>query len=184
MERLLLPAATWNQHQAAFCARRQLPETADPFLDRVVDQIKVGLSAMDEAVAAGEVRIEDYGVHLKDDPALYSEPTSADELRQRLTRRVGRVQLPELLMAVDCDARFSWQLLGREPRSAEELVTVYAGVATAGHLDASTMALMIPGEALVHTPRDGVTRGRGCPAARERRDHRSPSGAPPRRRLG
>ncbi len=146
-ERLLLPAATWSQHQAAFCARRQLPETADPFLDRVLDQIKVGLSAMDEAVAAGEVRIEDYGVHLKDDPAWYSEPTAADELRQRLYTRVGRVQLPELLLAVDSDTRFSWQLLGREPRSAEELVTVYAGVlAAAGNLDASTMALMIPGE--------------------------------------
>jgi len=102
---------------------------------------------MDEAVAVGDVRIEQGGVHLKNDPAWYSEPTSADELRQRLYLRVGRVQLPELLLAVDSDTRFSWQLLGREPRSAEELVTVYAGVlAAASNLDASTMALMIPGE--------------------------------------
>jgi len=58
---------------------------------------------MDEAVAVGDVRIEQ---------GWYSEPTSADELRQRLYLRVGRVQLPELLLAVDSDTRFSWQLLG------------------------------------------------------------------------
>ena len=77
----------------------------------------------------------------------YSEPIEADALRQRLYARVGRVQLPELLLSIDSETRFSWELMGREPQSAEELITVYAGVlAAASNLDAKTMAMMIPGQ--------------------------------------
>jgi TnpA family transposase len=146
-ERLLLPAADWNARLGSFCLRRDLPAYAEPFLQRLVGQIDAGLSALDEAVRAREASIDAHGVHLRQDPAVYSEPSDADVLRQRLYARVGRVQLPELLLAVDSEARFSSQLLGREPRSAEELVTLYAAVlAAASNLDATTMALMIPGQ--------------------------------------
>ena len=142
-----MPAKTWTDRQAVFCARHELPETAEPFLERTLDQIRAGLRALDEAVTAQEVEIDQRGVHLKDDPDWYSEPTDADQLRQRLYTRVGRVQLPELLLALDSDTRFSWHLLEREPRSAEELVTVYAGVlAAASNIDAKTMTMMIPGQ--------------------------------------
>jgi TnpA family transposase len=110
-------------------------------------QITVGLAALDEAVAAKAAEIDERGVHLKDDPRWYWEPTEADELRQRLHTRVGRVQLPELLLAVDSETHFSWQLLGRQPQSAEELITLYAGLlAAASNLDGTSMALMIPGQ--------------------------------------
>jgi hypothetical protein len=32
------------------------------------------------------------------------------------------VQLPEVILAVDAQVHFSWIMLGREPRSAEELL--------------------------------------------------------------
>jgi len=146
-ERLLLPMASWNQRQAQFCQRRELPLTAEPFLERVQDHAAAGVRALEEAVTAGAVEVDQHGVHYKDDPEWYCEPIEAEDLRKRLYARVGHVQLPELLLAVDSDTHFSWQLLGREPQSADELVTVYAAVlAAASNLDATTMAMMIPGQ--------------------------------------
>ena len=43
-----------------------------------------------------------------------------------------RVQLPEVILAVDAQVRFSWIMLGREPRSTDELLMVYAGIAAHG----------------------------------------------------
>jgi TnpA family transposase len=146
-ERLLLPAITWSEQRRVYCERRHLPEAPEPFIARVMDQIRLGLKALEEAVTAQEVSVKANGIHLKDDPNCYTEPGDSDELRQRLYTRVGRVQLPELLLSVDSESRFSWQLLGREPSSADELITVYAALlAAASNLDAKTMAMMIPGQ--------------------------------------
>jgi hypothetical protein len=50
------------------------------------------------------------------------------------------------MLATDSETAFSHQLLGREPRSADELNSSYAGVfAAAANVEASAMALMIPG---------------------------------------
>jgi hypothetical protein len=72
-----------------------------------------------------------------------------EALRKRLVAgtkdRVGTVQLPELMLAMDSETGFSHQLLGRAPRSADELISSYAGVLAAANVEASAMALMIPG---------------------------------------
>ena len=53
-------------------------------------------------------------------------------LRFRLDQRIGEVQLPEVILAVDAEVRFSWIMLGREPRSGEELLMAYAGILAPG----------------------------------------------------
>ena len=37
------------------------------------------------------------------------------KLRAKLDQRIGEVQLPEVILAVDAQVRFSWIMLGREP---------------------------------------------------------------------
>jgi hypothetical protein len=52
--------------------------------------------------------------------------------RAKLDHRIGEVQFPEVILAVDAQVRFSWIMLGREPHSADELLMVYAGILAHG----------------------------------------------------
>jgi len=151
-EQLLMPAPVWERTRTAFLERRQLPPDAEPFLDRVVAQVQAGMQALDEAVSAKALFVSQNGIHLKlgDDPRVTVESNVTEALRKRLVAgtkdRVGTVQLPELMLAMDSETGFSHQLLGRAPRSADELISSYAGVlAAAANVEASAMALMIPG---------------------------------------
>ena len=74
-----------------------------------------------------------------------AEDPKLTKLRAALDRRVGEAQLPELILAVDAEVRFSWIMLGREPRSSKELLMVYAGILAHGTaLSAAETARMIP----------------------------------------
>ncbi len=65
--------------------------------------------------------------------------------RAALDRRICEAQLPEIILAVDAEVRFSWIMLGREPRSNHELLMVYAGILAHGTaLSAAETARMIP----------------------------------------
>jgi TnpA family transposase len=151
-ERLLMPEPVWDSTRDAFLDRRQLPAEPEPFLDRVVAQVEAGMQALDEAVSAHAIFVNKNGIHLKldDDPRVTVESNVTEALRKRLVAatkdRVGTVQLPELMLAMDSETGFSHQLLGRPPRSADELISSYAGVlAAAANVEASAMALMVPG---------------------------------------
>jgi len=61
-----------------------------------------------------------------------AEDPKVTKLRAALDRRVGGAQLSELILAVDAEVRFSWIMLGREPRSSKELLMVYAGILAHG----------------------------------------------------
>jgi hypothetical protein len=66
-------------------------------------------------------------------------------LRNELDQQIGEVQLPEAILEVDAQVRFSWIMLGREPRSAAELLMAYAGILAHGtSLTAAECARMIP----------------------------------------
>jgi hypothetical protein len=67
-------------------------------------------------------------VILRDNPAVTGERSNAELLRNQLHARVGRAQLTELLLAVDGETHFSWELLRRPPVASEELVPVYAAL--------------------------------------------------------
>jgi hypothetical protein len=66
-------------------------------------------------------------------------------LRAKLDHRIGEVQLPEVILAVDAQVHFSWIMLGHEPRSADELLMAYAGILAHGtSLTAAECARMRP----------------------------------------
>ena len=60
-------------------------------------------------------------------PAEDEDP-EVTKLRAALDHRIGEVQLPEVILAVDAQVRFSWIMLGREPRSTDELLMVSKGL--------------------------------------------------------
>lgn len=59
-------------------------------------------------------------------------PEGLDLAQIHLYREVGRVQFQVLLLELDAQVHFSWRLLGREPKSAEELLAVYGALRAAG----------------------------------------------------
>jgi hypothetical protein len=55
------------------------------------------------------------------------------------------------MLAKDSETAFSHQLLGREPRSADELNSSYAGVfAAAANVEASAMPLKLTRQTIAH----------------------------------
>lgn len=145
--RMLLPERRWNESRDSFLERRELPRTADEFIARTLDQVQSGLLAVKEAAAAGELEIHSSGrLVLRDDPRITVEPGDADQVRSRLYDRLSRVQLPALLLEVDSQTHFSWELLGRAPSAPEELVPLYAAIlVSAMALESTDVAMTILG---------------------------------------
>src|ERR1019366_4678561 len=107
-----------------------LPEQAQAFFEPLIERAQAGVAAVAKAVEAGELRIDDE-LHLTPLAAEEEEPELV-KLRAALDHRIGEAQLPELLLEVDAKVRFSWIMLGREPRSEKELLMVYAGILAHG----------------------------------------------------
>jgi TnpA family transposase len=142
-EKLFIPAAQWQAHRRAHFRRLGLPTDARTFLEPLAEQAQAGLAAVAAAAEAGALRVDDE-LHLTPLVAEEEDP-ELDKLRTALDRRIGEAQLPELILAVDAEVRFSWIMLGREPRSTHELLMVYAGILAHGTaLSAAETARMIP----------------------------------------
>ena len=90
-----------------------------------------GLAALDEAVAAGVLDIEDGRIAVPR-PKAQTEDPGLEPFGRALFGRIGPAQLPNVLVEVDSHSRFSWSLLGRAPRSEQELVTAYAALVALG----------------------------------------------------
>ena len=101
------------------------------------------MAAVAAAAQAGTLSVDDE-LHLTP-LAAEEEDAEVAKLRLALDRRIGEARLPELILAVDAEGRFSWIMLGREPRSTHELLMVYAGILAHGTaLSAAETARMIP----------------------------------------
>jgi TnpA family transposase len=97
-----------------------------------------------EAVLSNNIDIEKDQLVLE---ALEAEAVSSDlePTRDAIFGEIGTVQFPELMMEVDSHTRFSTALLGREPSSWEELLSVYGALLAHGtDMSPTGMALMIP----------------------------------------
>lgn len=119
-ERLFLPAERWQAEAKRHYARLSLPANPEDFLVPLLMRVRAGVQAVAVAARSGGLRIDDE-LHLSSLPADDEDP-QVDKLRARLDQRIGEAQLPEVILAVDAQVRFSWIMLGREPRSADELV--------------------------------------------------------------
>ena len=129
-ERLFIPDERWKAEARRHYARLQLPVKASDFLTPLLARVRAGVDAVAAVTRAGSLRVDD---------ELHLAPLAADDenpedikLRARIDQRIGEVQLPEVILAVDAEVRFSWIMLGREPRSGQELLMAYAGILAHG----------------------------------------------------
>ncbi len=144
-ESMLISPAEWGKSKAHHYARLKLPRDAKEFTGPLVEEVSKQLQHLSEAAKAGDVTVDRYGVHMA---KLLAEdvPEPVMMLREALMERMGAEELPGVMMAVDSHTRFSWTLLGREPRSIDELRLVYAGLLAHGTaLSATDTARMLPG---------------------------------------
>ena len=142
-EHLFIPEKRWADESRRHYSRLSLPANAAQFLAPVLEHLNAGLRAVATAADVGKLRIDD-DLHLKALEAEDEDP-QVIKLRAALQHRIGEAQLPELILDIDAQVRFSWIMLGREPRSADELLMVYAGILAHGTaLSAAECARMIP----------------------------------------
>ena len=143
-ETLFIPRRPVAERPAAAHYRRlHLPQDPAAFLEPLIERAQAGMQAVSKTAAEGILRVDDE-LHLTPLEPMAEDPKLI-KLRAALDRRVGEAQLPELILAVDAEVRFSWIMLGREPRSSKELLMVYAGILAHGTaLSAAETARMIP----------------------------------------
>ena len=140
---LLIPPDEWQRQRNHFYGELDLPQDPKAFLEPVIKHLDEGLERLREALTRGEVRVDD-AVHLD---ALKAEPgnKAVEALRRALFASRPDGQLPEIILQVDSEVRFSWILLGREPRSRSELLMVYAAILAHGtSMSAADIARMVP----------------------------------------
>lgn len=141
---LLIPKTEWEAKRNSFYGRLALPQDPKEFLEPITDHINQGLERLKDACVAGEVSIDTRGVHIE---PLVAERTDAhlNTLRTAIFSRRPVGQVPTIILEIDSSVRFSWILLGREPRSRSELLLVYAAVLAHGtSLSAADISRMVP----------------------------------------
>lgn len=140
---LLIPEDRWKAERQLHYRRLGLPTSAEVFLKPLIERAQAGVEAVAKAASAGDLRVDDE-LHLTPLAAEIEDPR-VSQLRTALDSRIGTAQLPEIILAVDAQVRFSWIMLGREPRSQQELLMVYAGILAHGtSMSAMETARMIP----------------------------------------
>jgi len=141
--RLFFTPERWAAESKRHYARLNLPAKASTFLAPLLTRVRAGVAAVATAAREGTLRVDDE-LHLTAMPAEDEDP-KVIQLRAQLDQRLGEVQLPEVILQVDAQVRFSWIMLGREPRSTDELLMVYAGILAHGtSLTSAECARMIP----------------------------------------
>ena len=143
--RHLMPPALWEQRRSSYQFEKDLPTSNHLYIERAQAALRASLAGLQEAVAAGEVWVGRKDLYFRRDEAEV-RPEGVDFAQNELYRKVGRIQLPTLLLELDAEVHFSWKLLGREPRNAEELLGVYGALLAAGtDLESRGVATMIRG---------------------------------------
>lgn len=144
-DKIFIPPDLWKDQKKRHYKRMGVPRRIDRHLRPIQDLLKQGLTALTEAVRAKEVVIEERDIHLQ---AIRKEPKprGLTKIRSKLFSAVGTAQLPDVIVELDSQIRFSWILLGRAPRTELELLSIYGGILAHGtDLNASSVSRMTPG---------------------------------------
>jgi hypothetical protein len=140
-----MPPEIWKERRSGYQFEKDLPNAEHLYTDRAEAALRASLSGLREAVAAGDVWVGRKDLYFRRDEAEI-RPEGVDQAQNELYRKVGRIQLPTLLLELDSQVHFSWKLLGREPKTAEELLGVYGALLAAGtDLQSRGVATMIRG---------------------------------------
>ncbi|KKC25006.1 Tn3 family transposase [Sphingobium sp. H39-3-25] len=138
----LIPKAQWQKERARFVRNLAVSAKPEANIRWIKDELTTALKAIDAAVSRGDIRIENDRLVV---PKLKAAPEDErlKAIRRELFAGVGKIQLPDLLIAIDAATRFSWALLGRSPASEHELIILYAAlIALGSDLTAADMARM------------------------------------------
>ncbi len=141
----LIPHRQWSAERSRFIGHLALSAKPEATLSWIKDELGAALSKLDHAVSGGDVRIEVGRLIIPRIKAV-EEDARRTAVRRALFAQVGKAQLPDLLVEIDAATHFSWILLGRAPRSAQELIYLYAAlIALGSDLTAADMARMTLG---------------------------------------
>ncbi|MFA7269579.1 MAG: Tn3 family transposase [Sterolibacterium sp.] len=142
---MLIPPEQWTAESDSYLTVLGLQRDPEPFLGRLLENIKAGLTAVNEAREAGKIDIGSDGMlHLS---ALASLPDDIDpkHTRDRVFKQIGDIQLPDLMLQMDALTNFSEILLARRPRDENELIGLYGALLAHGtEVDAKGVAAMTP----------------------------------------
>ena len=140
-----MPTTVWEERRASYQYEKSLPQSAERYTDRAQAALEASLAGLQDAVTAGDVWIGRKDLYFRRDDAE-EQPDGVEAAQIDLYRDLGRVQLPTLLLELDARVHFTWKLLGREPKHAEELLGVYGALLAAGtDLESRGVASMIRG---------------------------------------
>jgi TnpA family transposase len=140
-EARLIPEALWRRDRRRYLRGLSIPENPAEYLQRIEAALAAGMVRL----AAGRVLVDEDGAHLPRRKPAPKDP-AIERARRLLTAHYGAVQLPDVMIDVDNNVRFSWALLGRPARSAEELATLYTALLALGSdLTAAGLDRMVPG---------------------------------------
>jgi hypothetical protein len=138
-----MPPEIWKERRSGFQFEKDLPNAEHLYTDRAEAALRASLSGL--AVAAGDVWVGRKDLYFRREEAEI-RPSGVDQAQIELYRKVGRIQLPTLLLELDSQVHFSWKLLSREPNSAEALLGVYGALLAAGtDLESRGVATMVRG---------------------------------------
>ncbi len=140
-----MPPDIWKVRRSGYQLEKDLPNAEHLYTDRAEAALRASLAGLREAVAAGDVWVGRKDLYFRRDEAEV-QPEGVEQAQNELYRKIGRIQLPTLLLELDSQVHFSWKLLSREPKSAEELLGVYGALLAAGtDLQSRGVATMIRG---------------------------------------
>jgi hypothetical protein len=140
-----MPPDVWKERRSSYQLEKDLPTSDHLYIERAQAALRASLAGLQGAVAAGEIWVGRKDLYFRRDEAEV-KPEGVDLAQHALYRKVGCIQLPTLLLELDAQVHFSWKLLGREPKSAEELLGVYGALLAAGtDLESRGVATMIRG---------------------------------------
>ena len=142
---VLIPVAMWEKERERLTAELGLPGSMDAFVTGLHGTLQASLHSLAQAVNDGTIFVEDNRLRIPRLPAD-PEPAEVKALRNEIFEAIGPVQLPDLLVQVDSQVRFSWILLGRSPHNERELYTLYCALLAQGSdLSAAAVARMVDG---------------------------------------
>ena len=143
-DQMLIPSERWAAQRRQHLSLLRLPEHPAEFIASLVAAARQGLDSVGRALDRGELSITEGDISL---PKLEAQAVSpmVGQARDAIAAHIGTSQLPELLLAMDVQTRFSKTLLGCIPQSEHELLLTYGALLGHGtEMNATEVGLMIP----------------------------------------
>lgn len=144
---LLISDKAWEVSRKRYYAQLELPETAEEYLKPFQSLLEARLMQMSRDLDAGLFWLDKTKSLMSLSPIEAEDaPEGSAQYESMLAEEAGYTQLPELMLEIDSETRFSWALLGRAPQDDDELLSVYGAVLANGtDLPATSVSLMVPG---------------------------------------